>query len=242
MRLILIASILFSASASLAADELPTTRPTPKTMDPKLLYAAGVAFGERVRQGLERDGYEYDAAMVMEGVKDGLAGAGRKYPQEELDEAINKVERLVQTRRAERRYAEDPRFKELADANKKRSAEGLEQRLHWSGAEVLPSGIQVEVIEDAGGAIAATGKYIDVSFEVRLIDGTLVDESPADGPVRMPLWKLTPALQDAIALMPLGATWRLAIPPEHAFGLAGKPPLIGPNEAVVIKVTLVGVE
>ena len=38
------------------------------------------------------------------------------------------------------------------------------------------------------------------------------------------------------------STQKFALPPEQAHGLAGKPPIIGPNQALLIDVELLGVE
>jgi len=47
---------------------------------------------------------------------------------------------------------------------------------------------------------------------------------------------------DAIRPMRVGSKWQIGLPPEQAHGLAGKPPIIGPNQALLVDVELLGVE
>ena len=44
--------------------------------------------------------------------------------------------------------------------------------------------------------------------------------------------------QEALQLMNVGARWKVAMPPELAYGMAGNPPAIGPNESILIDVML----
>ena len=51
-----------------------------------------------------------------------------------------------------------------------------------------------------------------------------------------------PALMDAVRGMRVGEKCRIWLPPDKAYGLTGKPPVIGPNEAIEYEFELVNAE
>ena len=78
-----------------------------------------------------------------------------------------------------------------------------------------------------------------ISFQARLIDGTLIGDeveltARIDGMIE--------AARIALPQMNVGNRWILAIPPEAAFGVGGRLPDIGPNQAILADVTLLEIK
>lgn len=219
----------------------PATQPV-RTADPKMAYALGLGLGQRIHDALQRDGLSADQAMIVRGLIDGLNDLPALYPDDEMQAAIAHIEKVIRTRRAEQLIASDPSVKKLAEDNLKRSREFLAQNAKMTGVEVLDGGVQVRVLRPGDGKFVGNAKWLIARIEVSLADGTLIDPGQGDKPSRFPTLKLPPAVMEAVRPMRVGSKWQIALPPEQAHGLAGKPPLIGPNQALMIDVELLGVE
>lgn len=219
----------------------PATRPA--RQDPTLSYAEGLEFGRRLRARLEEEGIQRaDGDLVVRGVIDGLNALPPLWPQEQVDQAIAAIQSDIARRRAEQAYAADPGFREMADENLKRGRRFLKENEACVGVRVLPDGIQLQILKEGHDRVVGNAKQITANFTVSLADGTLVRASEPGHPLTIPTWRLLPAVREAIHGMPLGAEWRLLIPAERAFGLAGKPPVIGPNQALAFELELVNAE
>ena len=81
-----------------------------------------------------------------------------------------------------------------------------------------------------------------VDLRVSLADGTLVSATEPGHPAKVEVADLLPAVADACRGMRVGDRVRLMVPGEKAYGLAGKPPAIGPNQAMEYDLRLVGAE
>jgi FKBP-type peptidyl-prolyl cis-trans isomerase len=79
-----------------------------------------------------------------------------------------------------------------------------------------------------GNAHALTLKNLRIS----LADGTMVQETTGDQTAKIDAPDVLPALMDAIRGMKVGGKCRVWLPPDKAYALAGKPPVIGPNQAI----------
>jgi FKBP-type peptidyl-prolyl cis-trans isomerase FklB len=143
---------------------------------------------------------------------------------------------------AEQRYATDPSFRKLADDNLAKSKALLDQNAAMAGVEVLPDGVQIQELKPGDGRVIDNAKFVTANFEVDLADGTLVRASDPGKPMRVSTGEALPALLDATRGMRVGAKWRVILPPEKAYGLAGKPPVIGPNQALRYEIELINAE
>jgi FKBP-type peptidyl-prolyl cis-trans isomerase FklB len=108
------------------------------------------------------------------------------------------------------------------------------------GVVALPDGLQYKVIKAGKGAKPSDTDVVTVQYEGRLIDGTVFDSSDKHGgSIDFPVGQVIPGWVEALKLMQPGATWELFIPSDLAYGEAGAPPAIGPNETLIFKVSLV---
>jgi FKBP-type peptidyl-prolyl cis-trans isomerase FklB len=104
----------------------------------------------------------------------------------------------------------------------------------------LADGLQYKIITPGAGPKPTDQDVVKVNYEGKLINGTVFDSSAQHGgPIEFPLNQVIPGWVEALKLMQAGATWELYIPSDLAYGESGAPPSIGPNQALVFKVTLV---
>lgn len=107
-------------------------------------------------------------------------------------------------------------------------------------------GLQYEDIKVGSGSLARWDDYVTVNYIAYLIDNTKVDSTmdPGGKPLDITLGKKEQitGLEEGIYGMRVGGQRRLTIPPELAFGDAGKPPSIPSGSSVVYYVELVAVK
>jgi FKBP-type peptidyl-prolyl cis-trans isomerase FklB len=200
-------------------------------------YWAGLQAGRELRERLADDGSGFDEGSVIKGLIDGLSNREPAVDRFTAQALLDQLEANVLQRRAEKRAADDPAFRRLADDNGGASAAVLAENAKRVGVRVLPDGVQLEPLRAAGtGRPVAAARSVTVRLSVSLADGTLV---AAEGPpTKLVLGDALPALVDALRPMRVGDKWRILLPPDKAYGLAGRPPLIGPNQAVAYDVEL----
>lgn len=218
----------------------PTTRPA--DLDDRFWYSIGYDFGRAVRERFAPEGRAADIGTLLKGVIDGVSGHDPALPRAQIESALAQAQDRTLQQRAEQMYASDPAFRKIADDNLARSKALLQQNGSVAGVESLPEGVQVQVLKPGAGRVIGNAKFVIAHVEVCLVDGTLVHASEPGKPERVAIDQALPALLDAVRGMKVGARWRIVLPPEKAYGLAGKPPVIGPNQALRYEIELVEVE
>jgi len=111
------------------------------------------------------------------------------------------------------------------------------------GTVTRPSGLQYRVLRSGTGKRPAGNDVLRLAYGMRLINGTLVDGTNPALPATLVTSSVALAgLAEALSLMHAGDRWQLAIPANLAFGGRGAMNgAIGPNQALVMDVTLVSV-
>lgn len=130
-----------------------------------------------------------------------------------------------------------------ADQNKAQSDAFLAANKAKPGVVTLPDGLQYKVITEGKGAQPTETDTVTVDYAGTLVNGTEFDSSFKRGqPVTFRLNEVIPGWVEALKLMKAGSTWEIYIPPSLAYGEQGVPPAIGPNQALIFKVTLIDVK
>lgn len=101
------------------------------------------------------------------------------------------------------------------------------------------SGLRFEVLRPGTGRRPAREDAVQVTYEVRLADGTLVDSAPQ--PVGLRVAETIPGFTEALLLMNQGGEYRFRVPPALAYGARGSPGAVPPNAELVFTVTLLRV-
>lgn len=104
--------------------------------------------------------------------------------------------------------------------------------------------LQIIDLEVGSGETVKPGATVTAHYTVAYAkDGTIFGSSYDTGePGNFPLGTVLPGWQKGVPGMKVGGTRRLIIPASLAYGEAGSPPAIGPNEPLVFDIKLISVE
>ncbi|MCG8463664.1 MAG: FKBP-type peptidyl-prolyl cis-trans isomerase [Xanthomonadales bacterium] len=224
-NLLLAAVLMMSAVAANAQDADPLAD------SGKLSYAVGYDLGVNLR----RQGLELDLEQVIQAVRDTFNETEPQVPREEM---VNILSALQQKMRAEQLE----RFRQLSEKNQTEADAFLAENAQKSGVVNMPSGVQYRIVEEGEGSRPALTDTVVLHYRGSKINGWEFDSSFARGkPEVFKIESLSiKGWQEVLPLMKEGATWKVYLPPEMAFGQRGNPP-IGPNEAVVFDIQLVSI-
>jgi peptidylprolyl isomerase len=203
----------------------------------KLSYALGYDLG----RNLVESGEVIDVNTVVKAVQDGYAKKEPAVPVDQLRTAVQ----AMQKRQVAKAKVE---FEKDSAANKAKSDSYLAQNKAKAGVKTLPSGVQYRVVENGTGAKPTQASDVQIQYKGALTTGqTFVDtfnppQGQTAGPVSMKLSQIPlVGLREALTQMPSGSRWEVVLPPEQAYGNTPQSP-VGPNQAVVFDVKLVGVK
>jgi hypothetical protein len=107
---------------------------------------------------------------------------------------------------------------------------------------VLPSGLRYTILTPGGGRHPKPTSQVSVHYNGLLLNGVEFDSSRKRGkPARFAVNAVIKGWAEALPLMREGATWRLVIPPNLAYGERGVANTIPPNATLVFVVDLIKV-
>lgn len=134
------------------------------------------------------------------------------------------------------------KMQSLPEKNRAESEAFLQANKNKPGVKTTDSGLQYKVITEGTGPLPTAEDIVTVHYSGKLIDGTEFDSSYKRGePINFPLNGVIPGWTEALQQMKVGSTWELYIPSKLAYGEHGAPPVIGPNQALIFKVNLIGI-
>jgi FKBP-type peptidyl-prolyl cis-trans isomerase len=214
-----------AASAAPAADDLLSTS------EQRLSYGIAYSLGQR----MQADGMPLDVDSFQLGISDGLAGADPRLSQEVLTAEMQAYQEKAA---AEQQVAQAA----LGEANTAAAAAYMAENGAREGVVTTESGLQYEVLTSGTGAVPGAEDTVEVHYRGTLVDGTEFDSSYGRGEtVTFGVGQVIPGWTEALQLMPEGSKWKLAIPPELAYGAGGAGQIIGPNAALVFEVELISI-
>jgi len=105
------------------------------------------------------------------------------------------------------------------------------------------SGLQYEVLETGSGARPGPRSMVVTHYHGTLADGTVFDSSVTRGePATFGVHQVISAWTEALQMMTVGSKWRIACPPNLAYGERGAGGVIGPNAALVFEIQLLDIK
>jgi FKBP-type peptidyl-prolyl cis-trans isomerase FklB len=218
----------------------PGQKPASKSATPltlttekdKLSYAIGMNVGKN----LQRQSIDIDPAILMQGLKDTMAGGKTLLTEQEAQSVLTEMQ-------AEARKKQEEKMKAAGEANKKEGDAFLASNKTKDGVVTLPSGLQYKIIKAGAGPKPTATDSVVCNYRGTLIDGKEFDSSYKRGePATFPVNGVIKGWTEALQLMPVGSKWQLFVPPDLAYGSRGAGPDIGPDSTLIFEVELMSIQ
>lgn len=197
------------------------------TDEARVSYGIGLQLGNQLRDN-PPPGVELEAILL--GIRDAFAGQEPRVAAETLNASFQVIR--------ERMQAEAQARSEQAAAA---GREFLAENARREGIQVLPSGLQYQVLSTGEGARPTREDTVRTHYHGTLIDGSVFDSSYQRGqPAEFPVGGVIAGWTEALQLMNAGSKWRLFVPSELAYG-AQSVGSIPPHSVLVFDVELLEV-
>ncbi len=193
------------------------------TLSQKASYLVGTGWGEKLKPFAE----DIDAAKIIMGLQDALAGKDSQVAQAEGQQIMQEFQQLIQNRAAK-----------LGDERKATNAKWLADNGKKPGVMTTASGLQYEVAASGKGKQPTSKDTVSVHYKGVLLDGKQFDSSYDRGkPAEFQVGGVIKGWTEALLLMHEGDKWKLYIPSELAYG-ENAPPAIGNNQILIFDIEL----
>lgn len=183
--------------------------------------------GTQVGQGLKRQKVDVNLDLLIQGIKDALAGKELVLSRQEMQQTMANFQRTLreqQRMQAEKNLAEGKAFLE---ANEKKE-----------GVKTTASGLQYKVIKEGTGKTPKRTDRVKTHYRGTLINGEEFDSSyKRNQPSEFSVGGVIKGWTEALMMMKEGAKWQLFIPAELAYGAAGRSN-IPPNSVLIFEIEL----
>ena len=211
----------------------------------KAAYFAGIQIGQQLGtqmyKGVNYQLFGEDSTKTISlrnliaGFIAGTKGKGEKIP-------MKQVEKELQAKMTSFR---EKQLSTVYSANKEAGEKFLAANKSKAGVKTTKSGLQYKVIKEGNGPIPADTAKVQVSYEGRLIDGTVFDSSYKNNngkPVEVVVNQMVPGWIEALTLMPEGSVWEIYLPQELGYGSREAGDKIKPFSTLISKLELAKVE
>jgi FKBP-type peptidyl-prolyl cis-trans isomerase FklB len=214
-----------------------------KTQKDKFSYALGMNTAKRMSEGLNKQSVPFDPAILVRGMKDGLAGGKTLLTDEEAQAALKVVQDELRAKQQAKMQETEEANKKVAEANKKEGEAFLAANKGKDGIVALASGLQYKILTEGTGPKPAATDSVVCNYQGTLINGKEFDSSYKRGqPATFPVNGVIKGWTEALQLMPVGSKWQLFIPSELAYGDRGAGADIGPGATLIFEVELLSIE
>jgi FKBP-type peptidyl-prolyl cis-trans isomerase FklB len=214
-----------------------------KTQKDKFSYALGMNTAKRMSEGLNKQSIPFDPAILVRGMKDGLAGGKTLLTDEEAQAALKVVQDELRAKQQAKMQETEEANKKVAEANKKEGEAFLDGNKSKDGVVTLASGLQYKILKEGTGPKPAATDSVVCNYQGTLINGKEFDSSYKRGqPATFPVNGVIKGWTEALQLMPVGSKWQLFIPSELAYGDRGAGADIGPGATLIFEVELLSIE
>ncbi|HET7267529.1 MAG TPA: FKBP-type peptidyl-prolyl cis-trans isomerase [Oleiagrimonas sp.] len=199
-------------------------------------HQVSYAIGYRIGSEFADDDPKIDMPTLLRGLK---AAYARQPPTVSMPVMQHQLDVL-----AERMHQQAmASFQRMAQRNARTSAAFMRSNAKKPDVVSLPSGVQYKVLQVGHGAAPTLSSTVVMNYRGSLVNGMEFDSTWAHGkPVTYAVGNMLPGWRKVLPRMHVGAHWKVFIPPAQAYGERGQLPRIGPNEALVFDIQLLGVK
>jgi len=199
------------------------------TLKEKMSYSTGVM----TARTLAKNGVPFDAELLVQGLRDGMAGGAIRIPEKDLKVVLQSMQADILRKLSSERSVK-------ASINRENGLIYQADYRKKPDVNVLPGNLMYRVIKDGIGDKPGDLSQVVVRYQGHLIDGTEFDATPEGKTATIKLSEVISGWREALKHMPAGATWEIVVPPTLAYAHRGAGG-IGPNETLVFNVELVAV-
>jgi FKBP-type peptidyl-prolyl cis-trans isomerase FklB len=193
------------------------------------------AIGLNVGKSLHRDDIDVDPKIVLQGLKDAMAGGAVLLTDDQIKTVMTDLQSQVRQKQEEKKQA-------LVESNKKDGTAFLAANATKPGVVTLPSGLQYKILTPGTGPKPTATDSVVCNYRGTLLDNTEFDSSYKRGqPATFPVTGVIKGWTEALQLMPVGSKWQLFIPADLAYGERAQGPG-GPNSTLVFEVELLSIQ
>jgi FKBP-type peptidyl-prolyl cis-trans isomerase FklB len=199
------------------------------TDEQKASYGFGLQFGNQL---LRNDFDGLDVQAVMAGIQHWYEHQQAAVSQEAINPSFQVIQQRQQQKAAELAGKRTALAEQFMTANAAREE-----------VSTTASGLQYEVLESGSGASPGPRSNVVTHYHGTLVDGTVFDSSVQRGePAEFGVHQVIPAWTEALQMMSVGDKWRIACPPNLAYGEQGAGDAIPPNTALVFEIHLIDIK
>jgi FKBP-type peptidyl-prolyl cis-trans isomerase FklB len=198
----------------------------------RVSYAVGVTTGRALRSA---DGAEVNYDALVRGLKDGLEGAKLQIPEKQMQAMLQKFQQDLRQKMAASRGR-------AVSENRLKAAKFFKENHDKEGIVSLANGVQYRILKAGTGPLPHEVDIVTVNYRGTLLNGNEFDATEPGRPAHLQVASLIAGWKEALKVMPVGSHWQLFIPPNLAYGERGVGADIGPNEALIFDVELLGTE
>lgn len=228
-----LAAGVLGVSLARAEDTVATQPSTQPSMNQYQTASYGIGYD--LGRNIKESKIALDADLIVQGLRDCLAGTATKVTPEAFQTAMTKVQEELRANAAVANKA-------AGDAAGKAGEAYRAENGKKTGVTTTKSGLQIETIKEGAGVSPTAADTVKVHYTGKLIDGTTFDSSVDRGqPISFPLNGVIPGWTEGLQLMKVGGKSRLVIPAELGYGANGSPPTIPPNATLVFEVELLDI-
>lgn len=173
------------------------------------------SLGYQVGGDFKRQGVEMNAAAIVKGIEDALAGGEPLMPRPEMHKTLTELKRKVVTKQRETRRASELKFVE-------EGKQYMEENAGKPGVKTTGSGLQYKIIEAGTGKTPKATDQVTVNYRGTQTNGNEFDSSYSrNEPSTFQLNKVIKGWTEGLQLIKEGGKIELVIPPRLAYGYGG---------------------
>jgi FKBP-type peptidyl-prolyl cis-trans isomerase len=232
---LLIFVVTFSCLALGAEEAVPVDT----TLERDMSYFYGFSFGNMLKDGGSPN---VDVESLLKGLSDSLADNPPALAADRREKVYQEVRaRQLRAQGAKKAVQDEQEKVALAqvEINLANAEAFLAENASREGIQTTPTGLQYEVLVNAGGKRPSATSRVTVGYIGSFIDGGVFDQS-GDNPVEFGLEQVIAGWTEGLQLMGVGDKFRFYLHPDLAYG-AGSVGSIPPNSLLVFDVELLGI-